>query len=298
MIEDVTIAVYPGKDTVLDGKKPKRILPMMKKRYWYALAALTAVVLGWMSIRPSGTRDWVPDQATLAEALMDGDAVTIKNVRNSLYRSTTDFDLTYEDRTYDLNQIDSLWYVVEPLSKDSPSVAHTFLTFGFKDGKHVGISVEVRKEKGEKFSPLWGLFKQFELIYVVGDEKDLIKLRSNHRKNDVYLYPIQMEPKEIRSVFTAMLTRANTLRDNPEFYNTLTNNCTTNVRDALNTAVPGSVPYGLGILLPGYSDALFYDAGLIETELSFADTKAHKRINERAMTHADDPDFSAKIREN
>lgn len=254
-----------------------------------------SLVIVWLCLAPSNTRDWVPEQATLPQAVIDGNTVTVKNVRNAVYRSTTDFDLGYEDRTYDLRKIESLWYAVEPLS-GSEAVAHTFLTFGFSDGQYLGISVEVRKEKGEIFSPLWGLFKKFELIYVAGDERDLIKLRSNYRKNPVSLYPIAMEAQEIRAVLTTMLTRANALRERPEFYNTLFNNCTTNVRDAINAARPGALPYGRGILLPGYSGELFHAAGLIRTDRTFEQAKADFMINERAMRFADDLKFSEKIR--
>lgn len=254
------------------------------------------LLLFWISIRPSNDRDWALDQVVLPYAEMEGDGVRVHNIRNFTYRSVQDYDVSYYDKTYNLNDIESLWYVVEPFS-DWKGAAHTFLSFGFKGSEFVGISVEIRKEKGEKFSSLHGLLKQYELMYVIGDERDLIKLRSNFRKDDVYLYPVRAPKEKIRELFVSMIGRANELREKPEFYNTLTNTCTTNIVSHINAIAPKKIPFSPKILLPGYSDQLAYDLDLIDTDQSFEQARARYRINERAMRYADSLDFSVKIRE-
>src|SRR5690606_8504462 len=124
-------------------------------------------------------------------------------IRNIEYRSVSDYDIRYYDKTFDLGTIESLWYVVEPFKGQNPGAAHTFLSFGFEGGDYVAISAEIRKEKGEMFSALKGLMRQYEIVYVIADERDVIKLRSNHRKDDVFLYPIAMEKEDIRELFVS-----------------------------------------------------------------------------------------------
>jgi len=266
----------------------------LKKRYLFLLAGIS-LLLFWFSIRPSNDRDWNRDQALLPYAEIEGDAVQMHNIRNFTYRSTDDYDIAYYDKTYNLDNLESLWYVVEPFS-DWKGAAHTFLSFGFKGSEFVGISVEIRKEKGEKFSSLWGLFKQYELMYVIGDEQDLIKLRSNFRKDDVYVYPVRAPKDKIQQLFVSMVERANQLQKKPEFYNTLTNTCTTNIVRHINAISPKRVPLSFKVLFPGYSDELAYDLGLLDTDLPFEQARTRYRINERAIQYADSPDFSNKIR--
>ncbi|MEZ5465304.1 MAG: DUF4105 domain-containing protein [Lysobacteraceae bacterium] len=246
-------------------------------------------------VHPSNQRDWSPDQQRLATAQFDGDSVLVRNVRNALYRSTTDFDVHWEDRRYDLRQLDSLWYVVEPFARWR-GPAHTFLSFGFRNGDYVAVSVEIRKERGESFSPIWGLLRQYELTYIVGDERDLIGLRANHRHDDVYLYPMRATPEAARTLFVAMLERANALAAEPEFYNTLTSTCTSNIVDHVNTIVPEPIGFSFKTLFPAYSDDLAYDLGLIDTNLPRDQYRDAYRINDLAAEHADSAEFSQAIR--
>lgn len=246
--------------------------------------------------RPSTNHNWSPDQRVLASAELDGPLIHVHNIRLCTYRTTDDFTCSYYDKTFDLKQLDSLWFVVEPFGQ-SKGVAHTFVSFGFGERDFVAISVEIRKEKGETYSPLCGLLREYELMYVVGDERDLIKLRTNYRHDQVYLYPIRTTRERMQRMFIDMLTRANKLRAEPEFYNTLTSTCTTNIVRHVNTIVPGRVPFSLAILLPGYSDRLAYRIGLIDTDLPFDAMREKYHINERAERYADDPQFSARIRE-
>jgi hypothetical protein len=254
---------------------------------------ITFIALGvtigiWFSIRPSNERNWSLDQKILSYAEITGTRAKIYNIRNFTYASTTSYTPAYYDSIFDLNTISSLEYVYEPFSSWAGS-AHTFLTFGFEDKKYVSISIEIRKEQGETFSAVKGLFKQFEIMYVIADERDVIKLRSNYRKDNVYLFPLAIPKEQIRQIFVDMLTKANELKVHPEFYNTLTNTCATNIVKHISARFP--LPFSefnYKIICPGYSDKLLYDHKLI--------AKAAFHINERALEYADDPDFSQKIR--
>jgi len=185
--------------------------------------------------------------------------------------------------------------MVEPFS-DWRGPAHTLLSFGFDNGEYIGISVEIRKQKGESFSPIGGLLRQYELIYIVGDERDLIGLRANHRHDDVYLYKMRATPDQARELFVSMLTRANDVAGTPEFYNTLTNTCTTNIVEHINIIAPGRVPLSYKTLLPAYSDELAFDLGLIDTPLPRNLFRSAHKINAMAKRHADSADFSEAIR--
>ncbi|MGL6291390.1 MAG: DUF4105 domain-containing protein [Silanimonas sp.] len=229
-----------------------------------------AAVLAWLAlvlfVHPSNDRDWSPDQAQPATARIDGDAVTLSNVRNARYRSTTDFDVRWETREYDLAELESAWFIVEPFA-DWRGPAHTFLSFGFRDGRHLAVSAEVRKERGESYSPIAGLLRRYELMLVAGDERDLIGLRAAHRRDAVHLYRLKATPAQARALFVALIGRANALAARPEFYNTLTANCTSTIVDAVDALAPGTVPMSWRVLLPGYSDDLAFDLGLLDTDL-------------------------------
>jgi hypothetical protein len=261
-----------------------------------ALIPVAAYGLLTLAVRPSNDRDWSPDQARLVQARFAGDSVHIENVRNAVYRSVSDYDVRWERRSYDLSRLETVWFIVEPFS-DVRGPAHTFLSFGFGDGQFVSISVELRKEIGETFHPLRGLLRQYELQYVVGDERDLIGLRANHRRDSVFLYPVRTTPEKKRALFVAMLERANGLAERPEFYNTLWSSCTTNIVSHINDIAPKRVPFSFKVLLPAYSDELAYDLGLLETELARDAFRLPHLINARAAEFADRGDFSTGIRQ-
>ena len=267
------------------------------RRALAALVALPFVAYGLLTllVRPSNARDWSPDQERLATATFSGDSVHIENVRNAVYRSVSDYDVRWERRSYDLRQLETVWFVVEPFSK-LRGPAHTFLSFGFGDGRYVAVSVELRKERGETFHPLRGLLRQYELQYVVGDERDLIGLRANHRHDSVFVYPVRTTPEKKRALFVAMLERANGLAARPEFYNTLWSSCTTNIVSHINDIAPQRVPFSYKVLLPAYSDELAYDLGLLDTSLPRDAFRQPHLINARAAAYADRDDFSQGIR--
>lgn len=266
-----------------------------RRRALLALLVLAPLLGGWLSVRPRADRVWTPDMAVMPSARFEGDSVHVTGIRNAEYRSTEDFTVAHYDRSFDLRALESVWYLVEPFG-DMKGPAHTLVSFGFSDGSYVAISVELRREPGESFSPVKGLLKQYELMYVVADERDVIRLRTNYRHDDVFLYPVRATAEQRRRLFVSMLERANGLRERPEFYNTLTNTCTTNIVRHVNEIAPGKVPFSYKVLLPGYSDRLAYDLGLLDTDLPFEEAKARHHINARALRYADDPAFSALIR--
>ncbi len=257
--------------------------------------AMAGYLLLVLLVHPSNEREWSPDQQRLATAEFSADTVRVKNVRNARYRSTTDYDVHWEDRSYDLRRLESVWYVVEPFATWR-GPAHTFLSFGFGDGEYIAISVEIRKERGESFSPLRGLLRQYELTYIVGDERDLIGLRTKYRHDDVYLYPMRATSEAARTLLVSMLESANALAAKPEFYNTLSNTCTTTIVDHVNLIAPHPIPFSYKTVLPAYSDDLAFDLGLIDTDLPREQFRAAFRINDLALEYAEKVDFSKAIR--
>ena len=247
------------------------------------------------SLLPSNDRDWSADQTVLAYAHFDGPKVTIHNIRNCRYRSVNDYDVAHYDKTLDLGELTSLDFIVVPFL-DTPGIAHTMLSFGFAERDYVVVSVEIRKELGEKYSPISGFLQQYELMYVVADERDILQLNAIHHLADVYVHRARATPEQLQSLFVDVIRRVNKLYEAPEFYHTIANNCTTNIRDHINRLRPNRVPYDYRVLLPGYSDKLAYDLGLLETDTTFEQTRAANRINYRAYVYRDDPTFSTKIR--
>jgi hypothetical protein len=266
----------------------------------YALIALVlasaALVIAWTSTRPRGDRAWIAEHALLPEAEVDRNVVRIRNTRSFTYTARHDFTPRYVERTYDLDKLITVWYVLTPFSREWRGPAHSFVSFGFADSQFVAISVEARREHGETYGGVKGLFKRFELMYVVGDERDLIGQRAAFSDDRVYLYPIRAKPERMRQMFVAMLERANELRVHPEFYNTLTNNCTSNVVRHVNQVAPKSVPSGIKTMLPGYTDEVAFRLGLIDTELDLPRARERYLINDRASRSIADPAFSFRIR--
>ncbi len=208
--------------------------------------ACTVMIIG-LSTTPSNNRLWNTDQAVLPYAEINNNLISIHNIRNFEYTSTTSYTKNYYDKTYDLSTLKKVYYIVEPFS-GFPGSAHTFLSFEFSTTTgttiasstrgFLAISVEIRKEQGETFSALKGLFNTYEIMYVIADERDVVKLRSNYRKDLVYVYPVKTTEAKAQDLFIDMVKRTNKLKDNPEFYNSITNNCTTNIVRHVNTITP------------------------------------------------------------
>lgn len=270
----------------------------MKKPIRFALLAFVPLSLAaWAAVRPSNHRDWTIGQERLPHAVFAGDSVRITDVRNFDYDTTGHpVSIRFEDRAYDLSRLQTVWFIVAPFDQENRGPAHSFLSFGFADSQYVAISVEARREKSETYSILKGLLKRYELLYVIGDERDLIRLRIANA-DDVYLYPIRTTPAKARALFARMLEQANALHEHPQFYNTLTNNCTTHILEHANSVASVKIPYGREVLLPGYADELASRLGLLDTTLPLAEARRRFHINERARRAFHDPAFSTLIRQ-
>jgi len=267
--------------------RPVRRIPVV-------IVGAFVVVLGtWLAIPPSHDRDWQPDVATLPYADIRGDHVIVHNVRNTDYRSETDFIVRLEDRELDLSRLRSLDLFL--IYWGSPAIAHTIMSWGFEDDQYLAISIETRKEKGESYSPLRGFFRQYELFYVVADERDVVRLRTNHRGEDVYVYRLDVPPEGPRLLLLRYLEAVNELRARPQWYNALTHNCTTTIQHLAGPYERRSW-WSWKLFLNGYLDELAYEIGAFDQSLPFAELKERSRINERAKAADEDPRFSARIR--
>ncbi len=267
------------------------------RRPWKAVvtgAGFVVVLTWWFSLQPSNNGNWQPDVAVLPYADINGNQVTLHNIRNCDYRTETDYTVRHYDRTFYLDQLRTVdLYLV---TWGSPDIAHTMVSFGFTNGDYVCFSIETRKEKGEEYSALKGFFRQFELTYVIGDERDLVRLRTNYRQGEeVYLYRLHATPEQGRKLFLDYLRRANELREHAEWYNALTDNCTTAIRT--QRAAADRAPWDWRMLLNGHLDELLYERGMIVTNLPFAELKKLSNINARAKAAGDAADFSQRIRD-
>ena len=251
------------------------------------------VVAWWVSISPSHDRNWRPEVAVMPRAVIDGNRVRLTDVRDFDYRSRNDFTVRYEEREVLLSHLIALDFYVSYFTQGP--VGHTFLSFIFDNAPPLSISIETRPEVGEAFAPIASLFKQFELIYVVGDERDLVGVRASYRHEAVYLYRLNTSPDDARRLLLVYLTRINELADRPEFYHLLTNSCTINIVRYANAA--GRVGrFNVRHLLNGLVDGYLYYSGRIDTTLSFEELRRRSLINEAAQAADSAPDFSQRIR--
>jgi hypothetical protein len=229
-------------------------------------------------------------------ATINGDLITIHNLRNFNYRSEKDFDIRWETRTYNLSKLDSVDLVAVYWA--GKAIAHIMLSFGFQGDDYLAVSIETRKETGEKYSTLAGFFRQYELYYVVADERDVVRVRTTYRRpqEDVYIYRLRGPLENLRRVFVDYVRAINELRERPAFYNTLTTNCTTRI--LLHTRMnPESPPLSWKILLSGYVPEYLYELGRLDTTRPFPELERLSRVNERAHAADRDPGFSQRIRE-
>jgi hypothetical protein len=243
---------------------------------------------------PSNDRDWLPELAVLPTAEFVDDHVTVHNVRNAQWLTAVDCIVEHDDRAYDLRDLQTVDFIVVPF--ENKTIAHTMLSFGFGQGTYVGVSAEVRAEKGEAYSSALGVARQFELTYVVADERDLLPVRVKYRKADVYIYRTIATPEQSQAMFKDVMARVNQLARTPEFYDTLSNNCTTNIVRHVNALQPNRVPYDARVLLPGYADQLAYELGLLDNRVPFKEIKRRSWANQRILKYENSPDFSARIR--
>ncbi len=260
------------------------------------LAAFAALVALWLQIPASNDRDWQLEVALTPYATMNGNRVTIHNVRNFNYRTETDFDPRWEARTYDLKDLDSADLIAVYWA--GKAIAHIMISFGFRGRDYVAFSIETRKERGESYSSIAGFFRQYELVYIVADERDVIKVRTTYRQpqEDVYLYRLRIPLNNIRRVFLDYLKVIDELHERPRFYNTLTTNCTTNI--LMHSRVnPESPPMSWKVLLSGYVPDYLYELGRLDTSRPFSELQRLSLVNRRAHAAGGNPGFSRLIRE-
>jgi len=272
------------------------LLAAIQRSWWPLLGyvAAYALLLGWWAtIKPSNDRIWSDDVAQLLTGKVEGNQVTLSNVRNFTWRSDENYDIHWETRRYDLDHLSSADAVLSYWG--SPAIAHAMISFGFDDGRHIVFSVEIRKERSESYSPIGGFFRQFETILVAADEHDIIRVRTNVRNEDDYLYPLRMDKRAMRELFLSYVREANELAEKPEFYNTLTSNCTTIVYRMAKQISPG-LPRDHRLLLTGYLPGYLYDVGVVDRSMSLEQLREHSRITERARQSGPDDDFSLSIR--
>ncbi|MGB0925201.1 MAG: DUF4105 domain-containing protein [Minisyncoccia bacterium] len=243
------------------------------------LIIILFLLMAYLLPQASHDRDWTDDQKKLSYIEIENNQVSITNVRSNTYRSTDDYDVDYYDLDFNLDDIVSVDYVVEPFG--TFGAAHALLSFGLESGEYFSVSVEIRKEKGESFNPIKGLLKQYELVYVIADERDVIDLRARHRKDNVYLYPTTATPDQAQKLFLDITQRVQKIYEQPEFYNTITNACTTNiVRHVNNISDEKDIRFDPRIILPGNSDELALELGFLNTDLPIAGARQKYRINE------------------
>jgi len=256
------------------------------------LAGFALVLAWWLTLKPSNDRAWQPDVAQTAWAEIDGDHVTIHNVRNCDYRTEGDYTPHWETRSYDLSQIRGMDIFLTYWG--SPWIAHPIVSFQFGDNDYIAMSIETRKEVGEQYSAIRGFFRYYELIYTVSDERDVVRLRTNYRKGEeTYLFHTRATPEHARATFLNYLKKINRIRNRPEWYNALTNNCTTNI-----ATLAGEPQLDWRVLLNGRADQMLFERGDLATgNLPFAQLKQQAHINAAARAANDAPDFSRRIRE-
>lgn len=243
---------------------------------------------------PTNDRPWVADMQRLSTAEIQGEEVVVKNIRNCQYVTANDYVVNYYDRRIRLEDLRTVDFLVVPFQ--TKALAHTMLSFGLADGTFLCVSVEIRKELGEEYSPLLGVSNQFELYYLVADERDVIRLRTRYRDAEVYVYPTVATPENARALFLDVMRRANQLALRPEFYHTLTNNCTTNIVEHVNKLQPQRVPFGWQVLLSGNSAKYAYDLGLLDNRLPFEELRELARVNDLVTENFESADFSRRIR--
>ncbi len=250
------------------------------------------------AMTPSNDRSWVNDNQRLASVEITGDKAHIKNVRDFSWRTTKDYDERWIDMTIDLNKVRKIWFILEYFSPERKEMAHTILSYEFDDGRRLACSIEVRRKEGSRFHPLKGMFRSYELIYVWGTESDIIGVRSRcRRKSKTHLFEgVVLGPGNERRMLESYLRRTNKLAKDPEWYNTITNTCTTNIVNHVNEVYPGRVPWTIGILMPGLSPKILLRNNLVKSSGNIDETMESSLIDSISEKWDDSRDFGDWIR--
>ena len=265
------------------GRLPGRIL---------ALLGFVGITCWWLTLRPSQNEDWEPQVAKVAYTSFAGDRITVHDIRNFEYRSATDFTPRYDTRNFDLANLRALDLFINYWG--SPYMAHPILSFDFGPQGHLCFSIEIRPKQGQEYSTLGSLYRRYELIYIAADERDVVRLRTNYKHEDIYLYRLTLPPDEVRLRLTEYLNRLNELHAHPAWYNAVTHNCTTSIRAQHARAL--QTPWDWRILLNGFADQMLYERKVLAGDLPFEQLKAQALIDKRAQEADNAPDFSERIR--
>ncbi|HEY0179824.1 MAG TPA: DUF4105 domain-containing protein [Dokdonella sp.] len=286
---DVAVALWIAFSAAALGfaRRRRRLAPAV------FAAAFGLLLLWWHSIAPSNGRLWADDVARTARGSVVGDRVVIDDVRDFEWRSDTDYTARWQTRSYDLRRLRSVDLILSYWG--GPAIAHMIVSFGFDDDRYVAFSVEVRREKTEAYSEIGGFFKQFEIAVIAADERDVVRVRTNVRGEDDYLYRVKLAPAAMRALFAAYVEEANRLAREPRFYDTVTANCTTLVYHMMQQIV-GRIPFDHRLLLTGYLPEYVYALGALDTRYPLATLRAFGRITERARAADASPTFSTDIR--
>jgi hypothetical protein len=262
------------------------------------LVILIFIFLRYLALKPSNNRAWVNDNKKISFAEFKGDEVTIRNIRDFHWRTTRDYDEKWIDKKFKLTEVSKIWFILEYFDPKKRQMAHTILGFEFEDGNRISCSIEVRREEGEKYHPVRGFFRQYELIYVWSTERDVVGVRTRCRRNSVtHLFEaVVLGEGNERRLLESYLKRTNKLYENPEWYNTITNTCTTNIVKHVNEVYPGRVPKAMAILLPGLSPKILHKNNLVKVDNTLKETLEKSIIDERAIKWDGKNDFGDQIR--
>lgn len=245
----------------------------------------------------AAARPWKPEVARQAHATLDGNCVTLHDVRNARYAGRGEpFEVAWETRRYDLGTLKRLWFLVEPFHPTLPAIAHTFISFEFEDD-FLALSIEARLREGQNYSIVQGLFGAFDLAYAFGDERDFFLRRTRYLGHELYLYPLVTPTIEVRALFLNVLASANALTQRSRRYHSVRNNCTTVLRRHANQVRPGSFPpFILADVMPGRSDRTLHRKGWIDSPVSETALRPTHAIRDVANAAAEAPDFSRRVR--
>jgi Domain of unknown function (DUF4105) len=272
------------------------VIKLKRSRALACFGCFCVVLVWWFTLWPTNGADWRADVARTAWADIDGDQVTVHNVRNCDYRSETQYSNCWSDRSFDLSQLHAVDFFF--VNWGIPLIGHPIVSFDFGNGQHLAFSIEARYKDGQTYSSFLGFFRQYELIFIAADERDVIRLRTNFRKDEeVYMYRTNVPPAIARKLFLTYVAYLNRLKNHPEWYNAVTKNCTTTIDDQISQDLPDPKPWTYRLLLNGTLDDLLYDRGRLVTDgLPFPELKQREHINPYAHAVGQSPEFSTLIR--
>ena len=290
-------AVRIGACLVLNLIALAALVAIVRRKHWRAVlvyAAAYALLLAWSgSISASNDKNWAADVVHGITGIVDGDRLSVSNVRNFSWRTEAEYTPAWEERTYDLSQLRSLDLFL--IYWMGPSIAHTIMSFGFDDGRYLDFSIELRRTQNDQYSAAAGFFKTNELVFIGADERDLMTLRKV-RNEQIQLYRLRTPPERARALLVEYVKQANDLAINPRFYNTLTTNCTTAIFDMMH-AVTSSIPFDWRIILTGHLPDYLYEHGAVDTRIPIEELRERADVTGRVDGSLTEVEFSSRIRE-